>query len=148
MQAMCEENPQRRFQRSVLFIIIAIFALIYLFFPVFVVVFGALLLAFLLSLLARPIKRRLKLRNWASLTLAGLLLFGLVGTAVYLFGTKLVLDIQEVLARMENAQQAIRAELLRSLSGASCCLSSASAGFQSHRSSRAVLPSAQASWPP
>ena len=114
MQAMREENPQRRFQRSVLFIIIAIFALIYLFSPVFVVVFGALLLAILLSLLARPIKRRLKLRNWASLTLAGLLLFGLVGTAVYLFGTKLVLDIQEVLARMENAQQAIRAELLRS----------------------------------
>jgi predicted PurR-regulated permease PerM len=114
MEAMPQKSPQRRPQLSALFALFAIVALIYLFFPVFVVAFGTLLLAILLSLLARPIKRRLKLQNWAALTLAGLLHFGLVGTATYLFGTKLVLDIQDVLVRMESAQKEIRTELLRS----------------------------------
>ena len=114
MGAMLQESGQRGRQLSALFIAFAIAVLIYLFFPVFVVAFGALLLAILLSLLASPLKRRLKLQNWAALTLAGLLLFGLVGTAAYLFGTKLALDIQDVLARMESAQQTIRTELSRS----------------------------------
>ena len=111
---MLQESRQRRRQLSAFFVALAIVALIYLFFPVFVVAFGALLLAILLSLIASPFKRRLRLQNWAALTLAGLLLLGLVGTAAYLFGTKLVLDIQEVLARMESAQQTIRTELSRS----------------------------------
>ncbi len=89
---MLQESPQRRRQLTALFVALAIGVLTYLFFPVFVVAFGAVLLAIQLSLLARPFKRRLKLQNWAALTIAGLLLLAFVGTAAYLFGSKLVFD--------------------------------------------------------
>ena len=101
------------------FIALALFAFLYLFFDVFILVFSAALVAVLLTLPGCPFKKRLHLRNWAALTLAGLLLVGVIGTAGYLFGTRLALDIQDVVARMEAAQHDIRVELgnspLRSL---------------------------------
>jgi predicted PurR-regulated permease PerM len=96
---------------SVLFIIVALFAFLYLFFKVFVLAFSAVLVAVLLTLLARPFKKRLNLRHWAALTLAGLLLVCVIGAVGYLFGSRLAFDIQDVFARMESAQQEIRAEL-------------------------------------
>ncbi len=96
------------------FIIITIFAFFYLFFEIFVFTFSAVLVAVLLTLLARPLRKRLKFRHWAALTLAGLLLLACVGTAAYLFGTRLAFDIQDVLARMESAQKAIRTDLGKS----------------------------------
>ena len=99
---------------STFFIILAIFLLLYFFFGVFVLAFSAVLIAVLLTLLARPFRKRLKLHHWAALTLAGLMLLAIIAVAGYLFGTRIALDIQDVLARMESAQQEIRAELGRS----------------------------------
>jgi predicted PurR-regulated permease PerM len=96
---------------SVSFVILALFAFLYLFFEVFVLAFSAVLVAVLLTLLARPFKKRLNLQHWAALTLAGLLLVCVIGAAGYLFGTRLAFDIQNVFARMEAAQQDIRTEL-------------------------------------
>ena len=96
---------------SVFFIILALFAFLYLFFEVFVLAFSAVLVAVLLTLLARPFKRRLNLQHWAALTLAGLLLVCVIGAAGYLFGTRLAFDIQNVFARMEAAQHEIRTQL-------------------------------------
>ncbi len=96
---------------STFFIILAIFAFLYFFFGVFVLAFSAVLVAVLLTLLARPIRKGLKWPHWAALTFAGLLLLGVIAVAGYLFGTRIALDIQDVLARMEAAQKEIRAEL-------------------------------------
>lgn len=93
------------------FIALALFAFLYLFFGVFILAFSAVLIAVLLTVLARPIRRRLRLHNWAALALAGLLLLGLMGVAGYLFGTRLAYDIQDVVARMELAQHEIRVKL-------------------------------------
>ena len=95
-------------------IILTIFLFLYLFFGVFVLAFSAVLVAVLLTLLARPFRKRLGLQHWVALTLAGLLLLGVISAAGYLFGTRIALDIQDVLARMESAQQEIRGELGRS----------------------------------
>ena len=95
-------------------IILSIFLFLYLFFEVFVLAFSAVLVAVLLTLLARPFRKRLGLQHWVALTLAGLLLLGIIAAAGYLFGTRIALDIQDVLARMESAQQDIRSELGRS----------------------------------
>jgi predicted PurR-regulated permease PerM len=96
---------------SVFFVILALFAFLYLFFEVFVLAFSAVLVAVLLTLLARPLKKRLNLQHWAALTLVGLLLICLIGSAGYLFGTRLAFDIQNVFARMEAAQHDIRTQL-------------------------------------
>lgn len=106
-----QARTQSFFGSSVFFVILAIFAFLYLFFEVFVLAFSAVLVAVLLTLLARPFKKRLHLQHWAALTLAGLLLVCLIITAGYLFGTRLAFDIQNVFARMEAAQQVIRTEL-------------------------------------
>jgi predicted PurR-regulated permease PerM len=90
---------------------VSTFLFLYLFFEVFILVFGAVLVAVLLTVIARPLKKRLKVRHWAALTLGGLLIFGVVVTTGYLFGTRLALDIQDVVARMEAAQHSIRAQL-------------------------------------
>ena len=104
-------RTQSFFGSSVFFIILALFAFLYLFFEVFVLAFSAVLVAVLLTLLARPFKKRLHLQHWAALTLAGLLLVCVIGAAGYLFGTRLAFDIQNVFARMEAAQNEIRTEL-------------------------------------
>ena len=93
------------------FVALALFAFLYLFFDVFILAFSAVLVAVLLTLLGRPFKQRLQLPNWAALTLAGLLLVAVVGAAGYLFGARLALDIQNVVARMEAARRDIRVEL-------------------------------------
>ncbi len=110
------EAPKQRFlgNRSTFFIIFTAFAFLYLFFGVFVLAFSAVLVAVLLTLLARPFRKRLGLQHWVALTLAGFLLLGVIAAAGYLFGTRIALDIQDVLARMESAQQEIRGELGRS----------------------------------
>ncbi len=95
----------------VFFIILALFAFLYLFFGVFMLAFSAVLVAALLTLLARPFEKRLNLQHWAALTLAGLLLICVIGAAGFLFGTRLAFDIQDVVARMESAQKHIRTEL-------------------------------------
>ena len=112
-QKRSTKAPTRSFfgNGSVFFIILALFAFLHLFFEVFVLAFSAVLVAVLLTLLARPFKRRLNLQHWAALTLAGLLLLCVIGAAGYLFGTRLAFDIQDVVARMESAQQDIRTEL-------------------------------------
>ena len=90
---------------------VSTFLFLYLFFEVFVLVFGAVLVAVLLTVIARPLKKRLKVRHWAALTLAGLLIVGVAVATGYLFGTRLALDIQDIVARMEAAQHSIRAQL-------------------------------------
>ncbi len=104
-------RTQSFFGSSVFFVILALFAFLYLFFEVFVLGFSAVLVAVLLTLLARPFKKRLHLQHWAALTLAGLLLVCVIGAAGYLFGTRLAFDIQNVFARMEAAQNEIRTEM-------------------------------------
>lgn len=96
---------------STFFLVLTLFAFLYLFFEVFVLAFSAVLIAVLLTLLARPFRKRLRLHHWAALSVAVLLLLAFVGAAGYLFGTRLALDIQDVLARMQSAQHDIRAEL-------------------------------------
>lgn len=93
------------------FLILTLLISLYLFFEVFVLVFNAVLIAVLLRMIARPFKERLRLSNWAALSLAGLLLLGVAGGSGYLFGTRLAFDIQDILARMELAQHDIRAQL-------------------------------------
>ncbi len=90
---------------------VSAFLFLYIFFEVFVLVFGAVLVAVLLTVIARPLKKRLSLRHWAALSLAGLSILGVAGTTGYLFGTRLALDIQDVVARMEAAQHSIRVQL-------------------------------------
>jgi predicted PurR-regulated permease PerM len=107
-----EAPPQGAGGNLLAFLIaLTLFAFLYFFFDVFVVCFGAVLVAALLTLCARPFRHWLKLHNWAALLIAGLLLLGVAGAAAYLFGTRLVLDIQEVASRMEAAQHAIRERL-------------------------------------
>jgi predicted PurR-regulated permease PerM len=112
-QQISPEARRQSVQENLLafLIALALFAFLYFFFDVFVVCFGAVLVAALLTLLARPFRHWLKLHDWAALLIAGILLLGAIGAAAYLFGTRLVLDIQDVAARMEAAQHAIRERL-------------------------------------
>jgi predicted PurR-regulated permease PerM len=96
------------------FIAIALFAFLYLFFDVFILAFSSVLVAVLLTLLGRPFKKRLHMQNWAALMLAGLLLVAVIGAGGYLFGTRLALDIQNIVARMEAARRDIHIELKNS----------------------------------
>ncbi len=90
---------------------LAAFVFAYLFFEVVILTFGAILVAVMVSLVATPLKQRLRLHGWAAITLAVLILALLAGGTVYLFGTRLAVDLQDVLSRMEGAQNNIRASL-------------------------------------
>lgn len=87
------------------------FVFAYLFFEVVILIFSAILTALLLSLVANPLEEHLKIQRWASVTAAAIVVIGVAGGAGYLFGTRLVTDIQDVLARMSAAQNSIRASL-------------------------------------
>ncbi|MGB9026600.1 MAG: AI-2E family transporter [Rhodomicrobium sp.] len=92
-------------------LLLAVLIFIYFFFEIVLLTIGAILIAVVVLLIAAPFEDRLKLPKWASIPLAVLILTGVVVGTGYLFGTRLALDIQNVLARMEEAQNTIRASL-------------------------------------
>ncbi len=92
-------------------VLITAFAFAYLFFEVVVVVACAILVAAWLSLFASPLCTRLNMHRWAAVMVATLVLASALGGAAYLFGTRFITDIQDVIARMSAAQNSIRADL-------------------------------------
>jgi predicted PurR-regulated permease PerM len=92
-------------------ILLAVFVFIYFFFEIVLLTIGAILTAVVVVLIAAPFENRLKLHRWASLPLAVLILAAVVVGTGYLFGTRLAFDIQNVVSRMDEAQNSIRASL-------------------------------------
>jgi len=91
--------------------------LIWYLFGVVLMAFGAIILAMLLHLGAQPFVRWLRAPEWAALILSGLIiLFVIVGT-VYLFGTQISGQFQDVMQRTVAATAAIQKDLQGSASG-------------------------------
>ena len=77
--------------------------LVYRLFDVVLIGVGALLIATLLRLGSEPL-RRLKLPQPIALALSGLAIIVILGGASYLFGTKMMVEMKDVLRRVESAQ--------------------------------------------
>ncbi|WP_271589524.1 AI-2E family transporter [Bradyrhizobium sp. CCBAU 53415] len=75
------------------------------------VLVGAVLVAMLLQLVSEPFTRWLGLPHGLALTVSGLLILCITGGTVYLFGTQLVSEIQDVVNRAEAATSSIRESL-------------------------------------
>jgi predicted PurR-regulated permease PerM len=82
-----------------------------LFFEVVILTFSAIMIAVLLSVFAAPLGRRLKIQRCAAVFISALFIFCITAATAYLFGTRLAIDIQVILSRMEAAQNSIRASL-------------------------------------
>jgi predicted PurR-regulated permease PerM len=72
---------------------------------------GAILIAILLHLISEPITRWCRLPRGLALTMSGTIMIGVFGIAGYLFGTRVGVELQDVLSRAENATRAISSTL-------------------------------------
>jgi predicted PurR-regulated permease PerM len=82
-------------------------------FDVVLVAVGAILIAVVLHLVAEPFTRWCKLPQSVGLVLSGLVIIGVLAGLVYLFGTRITAQFQEVLTRAEAGIHTI-ADTLRS----------------------------------
>jgi len=81
--------------------------LIWLLFDVVLIILGAVLIALLLQLGAEPFSRWLRLPHAVALILSGLMIVGIIGGMIYLFGTSVGSQLQEVFSRITAAQRDI-----------------------------------------
>src|SRR5208283_3479783 len=103
--------------RAVIFISLALTPLlIWLLFDVVLIVTGAVLVAALLHVVAWPF-RKIRLPRALALAIAGLLMLVVVGGVVYLFGSGMGKELQEILRRAEAGQRQITALLQGSTFG-------------------------------
>ena len=103
--------------RAVIFISLALTPLlIWLLFDVVLIVTGAVLVAVLLHVVAWPF-RKIRLPRALALAIAGLLMLVVIGGVVYLFGSGMGKELQEILRRAEAGQRQITALLQGSTFG-------------------------------
>jgi predicted PurR-regulated permease PerM len=101
-------------------IVVAVIAtpiLVWYLFGVVLMAFGAIILAMLLHLGAEPLKRWLRLPQWAALILSGLIILFVIAGTGYLFGTQISGQFQDVMARTSAATAGIEKSLQGSASG-------------------------------
>lgn len=104
-------------KRVTIFIAIALVpVLVWFLFDVVLIGIGATLIAVLLQVAAEPFEWMRLPRSFA-LVLAGVLIFCVVGGAIYLFGTGVGSELQEVNQRVEQGQNSIRESLQHSRFG-------------------------------
>jgi predicted PurR-regulated permease PerM len=117
------------FKRAVIFVSIAIVpVLVWYLFDVLLIGMGAILVAVLLQVGAEPFGW-IRLPRWLSLVLSALVISCVVGGAVYLFGTGIASEFQEVLERIEEARNSIAAALQASDLGKTILLHAQSANI-------------------
>jgi predicted PurR-regulated permease PerM len=99
------------YKRAAVFVLIALVpVLVWLLFDVLLIGMGAILIAVLLEVGAEPFGW-IRLPRWIALILSAMVIICVVGGAVYLFGTGVVSELQEVLDRIEEARKTIIAAL-------------------------------------
>jgi predicted PurR-regulated permease PerM len=104
-------------KRVAIFIAIALVpVLVWFLFDVVLIGIGAILIAVLLQVAAEPFEW-LRLPRWIALVLSGILIFCVVGGAIYLFGTGIGSELQEVVQRVEEGKNSIRESLQQSQFG-------------------------------
>ncbi len=98
-------------KRAAIFIALALAPfLIWLLFDAILIIVGAILFALLLDVVAQPF-RLLRLPRSAALVLSGILIAGVVGGALYLFGEGALSEFQEVVVRAGQTEE----ELMQTL---------------------------------
>lgn len=96
-------------KRTIIILALALVPLlVWLLFDVILIVLGAVLVAELLQLGAEPFNRWLRLRHSIALILSGLMIIGVISGMVYLFGTAVGSQLQEVFDRISAAQKDIQ----------------------------------------
>jgi predicted PurR-regulated permease PerM len=86
------------FKRTAIFVAVALVpVLVWLLFDVVLIAIGAILVAILLTLGAEPFTRWLKLPHAIALIISGCIIVSIIGVAAYLFGTRAVAQLQQVL---------------------------------------------------
>jgi predicted PurR-regulated permease PerM len=105
-------NAAELFKRTAIFVAVALVpVLVWLLFDVILITMGAILIAILLTLGAEPFTRWLKLPRAIGLVISGVIIVSIVGVAAYLFGTRVVAQLQQVLHLANQAVENIRMSL-------------------------------------
>ena len=100
------------FKRAAIFVAVALVpVLIWLLFNVILIAVGAILIAVLLTLVAEPLTRWLKFPRAIALVISGVIIISIVSAAGYLFGTRAVGQLQQVLELANQAVDMIRTSL-------------------------------------
>jgi predicted PurR-regulated permease PerM len=90
------------FKRTVIVVLVLLVPLlIWLLFAVVLITVGAILIAVLLRMTAKPFMRWFKLPEGIALVISGLIIFGVFGGTIYLFGTQIQSELQDVLSRAD-----------------------------------------------
>jgi predicted PurR-regulated permease PerM len=106
------------FKRTIIVVVVALAPLlIWLLFDVVLIALGAILLAVLLQLLAEPFTRWCKFPRPVALVSAGMIILGAFGGAAYLFGIRIVSELQDVLSRADAGTRTLSSFLQRSEMG-------------------------------
>jgi predicted PurR-regulated permease PerM len=96
-------------KRAIIVIALALVPiLVWFLFDVILIILGAVLVAMLLQLGAEPLRRWLRLPQSIALILSGVMIVGVVAGTVYLFGTRVGSQLQEVFNLVSAAQSDIR----------------------------------------
>lgn len=112
--------------------------LIYFLFSVVLMIFGAVILAMLLRLGAEPLKRWLFLPQPLALFLSGIIILAVIVGTVYLFGSHITAELQDVIQRATSASEGIEASLrgsgfgnflLQHMAGSDFAVTSVLSGF-------------------
>jgi predicted PurR-regulated permease PerM len=85
--------------------------LIYVLFGVILMIVGAVVLAMLLRLGAEPLHRWLLLPQPMALALSGVIILAVIVGAFYLFGSRIAVELQDVIQRASSASAGIEARL-------------------------------------
>jgi predicted PurR-regulated permease PerM len=98
------------FKRTAIFVAVALVpVLVWLLFDVILITIGAILVAILLTLGAEPFTRWFKFPRAIALIISGCIIVSIVGVAAYLFGTRAVAQLQQVLHLANQSVDNIRA---------------------------------------
>jgi predicted PurR-regulated permease PerM len=99
-------------KRTIIVIALALVpVLVWLLFDLILIILGAVLIALTLQLGAEPLHRWLRLPQSLALILAGVIIVSIVGGGLYLFGTHVGSQLQDVLRRVDAAERSIRQAL-------------------------------------
>lgn len=104
---MSASTPEILARATLIIAAALVLALIWLLFDVILIVVGAILVAVLLRLVAEPLVRYIKLPESAALLLAAVIVVGILSGTLYLFGSHLEAEFQDVLQRLDTAQRSI-----------------------------------------
>jgi predicted PurR-regulated permease PerM len=100
------------FKRAVIVVLVLLVPLlIWLLFDVVLIIVGAILIAVLLRMTAEPFMRWFKLPEGIALVISGLIIFGVFGGTIYLFGTQIQSELQDVLSRADAGVKKITESL-------------------------------------